>query len=502
MKRYRMSQLAGSSYICALLCLLCVLASPGCKQKAEEPAPQQSQQSQAPNDVNTASIDAQPKPAPEESPVATAPESPAEFTLEEISVFDLPQRIRTRFTRGQYVMLQKEPQESAKAYPDFESNTPLYGLILIGAEPDKPDSGACYHFALDESLGPDRGYDWFYFDNDCDGDLSDEIATRPMSNPPDGARMPYGSDVTQVCFNNVNLEVGRDSDESRKIELMPRLLAFNGESRYVCFVATRARKGLISMGGRKFDAFLGHSHQIGGALDLPTTAFHLLPAQNQSNPMPSWIGSEQLMAMQRVGDKLYRFSATPKGDKLFIRPYEGPFGIFEIGAGGREVEKMSAQGGLQSEDTAVPVSHQLGKSPNPAGTRSCRLPVGDYLPVYMTITYGDLQIAISDNYHSDADSRNAPQPKRVYGIKLREEETFTFDFSNDPAVIFASPATNHRLKRGEELRVTAALIDSVFNIMIRGLYDKSSGGRSSLDPKITIARADGQVVAEGPMPFG
>ncbi len=505
-----MSRIPAFLCICVLLCMAGLV---GCKQKAEDQAPPpESQESETSNDVNTSSMNIELEAAPREptevaedeaageSSEASAAEGPREFELEEVSAFDLPDEIRTRFVMGEYAMLQKQPDESVKAYPGFESNTPLYGSMWID-DWDKADSKSYYHFALDESMGPDRGYDWLYFDKDCDGDLRDEIAQRSMSNPPDGARMPYGSDVTQICFDYLTVQVAANGGTKQKVEVMPRLLLFNNGAKYLCFVATGARKGLIGMGGRKFNAFLGHSGQIGGAFDSPATTLHLLPADNQNSGMYSWTGSQKLMAMHKVGNKLYRFSATPEGNKLFVKPYVGPFGIFEIGAGDRDIKKMSAQGGLESEEAAVPVSYELGKSPSPIGTKSCRLPVGDYLPGYLTITYDDLQITISNNYYSDA-GPGIRNKNRVYGIKLRKEETFTLDFSNDPAVVFTSPTKEHRVKRGEELKVEAVLIDPVLDIMIRGLYDASGSGRNSLDPKITITRADGEVMAEGAMPFG
>ena len=76
-----------------------------------------------------------------------------------------------------------------------------------------------------------------------------------------------------------------------------------------------------------------------------------------------------------------------------------------------------------------------------------------------------------------------------------------------------------QVKRGEEIKVAAVLVDPKLDIMIRRLYDTSVKGdkeykdatgkvyrtikvNKSLDPNVVIARADGQIVAEGVMPFG
>ena len=55
--------------------------------------------------------------------------------------------------------------------------------------------------------------------------------------------------------------------------------------------------------------------------------------------------------------------------------------------------------------------------------------------------------------------------------------------------------------RGQQLQVKAVLTDPQLDIMIRGLRD-TRRDNLSLDPKVTITRADGRQVAEGVMPFG
>lgn len=525
MDRLSISRTSAFACICTLILLLFHLTMlPGCKQKAEDPnQPDQTQQEADPDPTDVAppsadaggqatpgepavTLEATPDTPPEEPPVTdeqvagspedAAPEGPGEFELEVVSAFDLPNQIGDYFTRGQYATLQQEPDDQVKAYPDFESNTPLYGSILIGAEPGVADTGVRYHFAIDESRGPDRGYDWLYFDNDCDGDLSDEMSLRPMSNPPNGAMMAQSSNMTQVCFDYLSIKTVPGGDSKHNSEVMPRLLMFSEGPQYLFFVPTQARQGRITIAGRKFDACMGLGPRLTGGFDHPSTILYLLDARNQSPLTSTWAGIEQLMLMRKVGERLYRLSSTPQGDRLFVTPYDGPLGTLEIGAGDRSIEKISAQGGLQSEQIAVPFTCDSGKP-------SCRLPVGDYLPGYTTITYGDLHISLSQNYHSDGKPRDMEDRTWVYGIEIREDKPFVLDFSNEPKVIFALPAKDHRIRRGEELSVEAVLTDPELDVMIRRLSDLKSGNlNTSLDPKVTITRADGQVVAEGTMPFG
>jgi hypothetical protein len=138
----------------------------------------------------------------------------------------------------------------------------------------------------------------------------------------------------------------------------------------------------------------------------------------------------------------------------------------------------------------------------------------------MHVTYDNLDICISDNYHTNAQGQARGQKQTVYGITIREDRPYVLDFSNKPVVVFDQPAQDKTtFKRGEEIKFAAVLVDPELDIMIRGLDDtsvkvdkeyKDSNGKvvhtakvnKSLDPKVVIARADGQIVAEGVMPFG
>jgi hypothetical protein len=105
-------------------------------------------------------------------------------------------------------------------------------------------------------------------------------------------------------------------------------------------------------------------------------------------------------------------------------------------------------------------------------------------------------------------------------MQVRQDKPYVLDFSNEPMVIFDQPGKDKTtFKRGDEIKFAAVLIDPKLDIMIRGLDDtsvkvdkeyKDRDGKvihtakisKSLDPKVVIARADDEVVAEGIMPFG
>ena len=154
----------------------------------------------------------------------------------------------------------------------------------------------------------------------------------------------------------------------------------------------------------------------------------------------------------------------------------------------------------------------------PSPVAECSIPVGDYTPRIMDVTYDNLSITISNNYHTNAQGQSGLK-ETVYGMQVREDKPYVLDFSNDPMVVFDEPPMSQTtFSRGDEIKFAAVLIDPELDIMIRGLDEtpakddrvlKDSDGKviaiivpKSLDPNVVITRADSEIVAEGVMPFG
>ena len=461
-----------------LLCLLLMVNALGCKEKTEEQTKQ------------------------------------FVFNLDEVSVFDVGEIFRD-FLRGQSTFCNRRPHRPVK-YPAFKSDKPLYGSApFAGRTAEFPAPGR-YYFAIDESAGTGQGYDRLYLDFNCDLDLTNDTPLASLQNPPKGALLGYSSIEQEVCFES--FDIAFDFGPGRRaIEIMPRLTIRQGGYSELCLVATKARKGQIDISGAGYYALLGYTYSVGGPFDQTSRAFYLIP-KISTQDYPRWLGANQLRAMHKIGGTYYRFSATPAGDKLFVRPYDGDFGTFEVGAGGRDMyPEMTVQGSLCSEDMVVAVGGELEQG-RLKSAKSCRLPVGDYLPWSLKITFGLLRIEVSKNYHSDGKPRNRSGSSLFYGIKIRKDKPFVLDFSNKPEMMFVSPAKGHRVKLGGQLRVEADLIDPKLDIIIRRLEDTTrkqkkeyvtSNGQKrtskqlmSLEPKALITRANSEKVAEGVMPFG
>ncbi|MFC1782038.1 hypothetical protein ACFL02_00455 [Planctomycetota bacterium] len=438
--------------------------------------------------------------------------------LKEISAFEVARdygNLRADFNRGQMGDCSREKIGEDLNYPKFSSEKPIYGTVPFGMNFSDLNSGTVYNFAVDKSRGTGAGYDRLYFDLNGDKDLTDDEVCMVLKNPPANARMPYG-EGQQIFFNYLNIPFAFGAEGKRSMELMPRLY-IEEDITSMTFVSTKARQGRIEIAGQPYEVLLGQCMVVGGWYDHPSTGMHLIPEGKRNRFGPMWWGADRLTAMHEIEGMLYCFSATPAGDRFIARKYNGDYGTFEIGTGGREIGKLSMSGSLQSRNVGVAVGTADGNG-FPGDIQSLKVPVGDYYPAALNINYGDLRIFISNNYHSDGKPRDRGDLETVYGVKIRKDKPLILDFSNTPDVMFASPGKSQQIKLGEELSVMAVLIDPELDFMIRELRDTSrkqkeeivfSDGRmdsierdASLDPQVVIKRANGKKVAEGAMPFG
>ncbi len=487
-------------------------------------------------------------------------DKPAEelaFDLEEVSGFGIGY--------CQRCICEATPDPNVE-YPKFISQKPLYGLVRVDSELGDHSSGDFYYFAIDES-DPNSGYDRLYLDADKNRDLTNEKPISPLENTPKEALIKSDNLTQQVCFDYVTFSSKDDNGAIHKTEFLPRLTISNSQYAVLGFIATKAYRGQFKIAGHHFNAVIKHNYLTGTRLDKPHTLLELT-SLDDSAWRPMWLPfSEMLMAMHKIDGKYWCFSTTPSGDKIFVKPYSGDYGILKVGSGSRFIWTKKFSGSLFSKDKAVSIGYSSNND-SPKPVNSIRLPVGDYAPAMLDIHLGPLIIFISDNYHSDGKPRERDKPLNN-SLKIRKNKTFVLDFSNEPDVLFASPARDTRLKTGEDLSVQAVLIDPKLDIMIRGIQIKlleddfvltpriatmfgaavvlplifwllsgkkrtryrslpvlsvvalvawigsafalgtlnkriNRGGDKydSLTPKVTICRADGEVVAQGSMPFG
>jgi hypothetical protein len=406
------------------------------------------------------------------------------------------------------------PHPEVKAYPKLKSSRPLFGAIDFGKGRIEPGKGAPYYFVVDESQGAHRGYDRLYFDLNHDGDLTNDLPTAPLENPPSPSHPNHGWNK-EVVFPPLDIpfDFGQGYG-TMAVRILPRLSMYGNEQFQMFFVATEARKGTIQIGRHRFQAILSQSDLIAGRYDARATELRLLTAGSPPVQLwQRWWGDEALSSLRLVDGKFYSLAANPTGDTLMVRRYRGELGVLRVEPGNRKVSEVAMSGSLSSEKTIVPVGRLPHADSELEKVRDCELPVGDYCPTEMSFRYGRLACWLSDNYHTDGKRGGAMQTPRLYSIKIRKDQPFVLDFGHRPEVMFASPAKDQTFKTGEEVRVHAVLVDPVLDTMIRELRDttrkttrdffgKSIEEDVSLAPTVTISDSSGKAVAQGTMPYG
>ena len=368
-------------------------------------------------------------------------------------------------------------------YPAFSSGKPRCGQLTVDMTFGDPQSGALYHFAIDESGGTGAGYDRLYIDLNRDGDLSGERALTPLHDVPEGALLTRSWIEQQVCFDYVTFSSVGDANEMFSTETMPRLTVSDKGYAMLWFVATKARRGRITIGVRHFDVVMSNGYPMGTRWDRPETSLELRSRHNASS-LPRGILSDRLMAMHKIDGTYWCLSTTPTGGRLFVAPYDGDFGILRMGSSWGLGGKRGFAGTLMARDKAVIVGDDARLEP----VRSCRIPVGDYTPAMAAVYQGPLLLDVSENYHADGKLRQRDAPL-AYALKVRKDKPCVLNFSRKAEVLFALPARGTRLKPGEELVVNAVLVDPRLDIMIRGLRRKSSAAHDMLSPGAAILMA-------------
>lgn len=249
----------------------------------------------------------------------------------------------------------------------------------------------------------------------------------------------------------------------------------------------------LTLAGRPFKVLLG------GNL---IREFFLYDVEKEFGPY--WWGSWSAHSYHKIDDGFFQFMVVDNGAKIAARPYKGDLGVIKVGKGNRSLEKAEFSGSVRQADSiSAPIGKINGQSPD--AVTECQIPAGDYTAYYLSVTYDNLSISISNNYHTNARGQSSNGKETVYGMKVRKDEPFVLDFSNEPVVVFDEPSRSiTSFSRGTEIKFAAVLVDPELDVMVRRLYDMqgNNGERVSLDPKVVITRPDGEIVGEGVMPFG
>jgi len=465
------------------------------------------------------------------------------FELEVVSIFDpvpddSPIKGAIDFARrGLPVYCNRGPLEDV-VYPDFESDSPLYGEWDLRNSLFSNESDIKIAMAVDESQGTGTGYDLFYIDVDGNGVLTDNPPLAIEATTEEQARNLLPSyrvdDDDWLLFEPVRLS---NIDFESFDGLTYHLFAVQGESTstviedddtprdpkryFTVFIRDpEIRMGEISLGGHEIlvtvDMLSAADYSQTGAL------YTLHPLDDASSDLDfSWWGAEFSTASHYIDGHYYKWKTSPDGKRLTVYPYEGGFGVVRV-----ELDELRLQ--LSQEKTvsmsgdlfgpihaADMISLSQGESDDDQGMRQASVPVGDYTVNYASFTLGDIHIRISNTYHEDGRPQKMPEP--IFGIPIREDEPFFLDFADTPEVLFALPAQEIVLKLGDVLEVKPVLVDQELGVMYRGMNDYSQQTEhtfdisgeiqsymepKSMDPTVVITDSSGEVLGSGIAEYG
>lgn len=185
-----------------------------------------------------------------------------------------------------------------------------------------------------------------------------------------------------VVFELLNINPGADASGTPPVEIMPRLILAGRDPKiykWMTFLRTRLFEGNIQVDGERFKARLGNDYAITLGLDSPGAALVLSPERKPAERAFDWWGADRLTAAHKIHGRFFTFAATPAGDQLTVRPYEGELGTFAVGPGKRALTNLSVSGSFGAEKRTVPVGGDFEEGrPEPVPT--CQVPAGDYLP--------------------------------------------------------------------------------------------------------------------------
>lgn len=405
-----------------------------------------------------------------EGPVGPSPDNIGEavFDLKEVSVFDIEDTgERDYFLGGQSATCIADPCTAVSAYPAFASKQPLYGSIRLPRHDHMDRSGPEYCFALDESKGTGTGYDLLYFDANRNHNLTDDslLVSRlpfPANSMLDGDR--FDEIRQQAVFPFLKIDMEGSSPGMPALELMPRLVITESGYKSLHLVTTKAHVGDIQIAGHKYRAHLGHARFISGWFDQPATTLAIEPKDPTERLLINRYAQPTLSAMYLIGDRYWQFSATPGGDRLAVKPCPRPLGTIELGTGGRRIQGLTLRGALRSRDGLVALDSWVPSS-GWEPLQRYQIPEGDYQPYVVTVRYGPLTLWVVPNVIRDGTGDQRFRSD-TYGIQIRKDRPFVLDFAANPEVLFASPGTSARVKRGDTLKVQAWLLDPKLGVLI------------------------------------
>jgi hypothetical protein len=357
-------------------------------------------------------------------------------------------------------------------------------------------------------------YDRLYFDANGDGDLTNDPVIHLMKDPPASLRPAPMAAV----FDPVPLPDGAGSQIAEPMRIVPVLFTYGPQYAYLGARTTHYWTGEIRIGAEEYSARLVQSASISSRFDRPFTGLFLTP-KNAPKDRPArvaysmfdtWLGT-----IREVGGTQYVVEASPSGDTLTVKPFDGPKGTLEISAGERKLDDLGVAGMFVSKNGGVNVGKMT--YPKPEMVRRAELPAGDYMPLSLSVRFG--RVSTNMRPCMERTPQGEGRYKPTYTVAIAKDKPFRLDFAEKPRVEFQNPPAGKPVKPGDTVRIEALLIDAKLGLMVAGLQDTSAVEREvdsrdmqgntikipvykTLTPTVRIVDESGKEVAGGPMPFG
>ncbi len=379
-------------------------------------------------------------------------------------------------------------------YPRFKGSRPLYAFAGFNRDFLPSDKDIKFFFALDAS--GTNGYDMLYFDVNHDLDLTNDPPLKPSNKTWPAGLKPWLAADDRLMFEELAVPIDFGPGYGvQPVKFLPVYI----KNASVHFVPLSFYAGRIKIGDHQFDAILARE-MIGTLGRLNGHVFRLFTMEPGEKGMrENWHPGDELDAFRFVDGKYYTTSATPVGDKLFVKPYTGELGTLRIGPGSRAINNFSAEGSLTSLASAVQVGKPAGgKSGELQAVSEWQVPVGDYAVYFLTIHYDTFTIDLRSNSHSDGKLWNRRGRPRLLPVQIRKDKPFVLELAHKPEFYFTGLEKDPTYKPGEVVFFRAVLIEPVLDILFRGLEDSR---KKINEPIVTITDSSGKVVSEGPMPF-
>ena len=381
-------------------------------------------------------------------------------------------------------------------YPPIRSASALYGVFPKGNTPVDP--GTEIHLLFDESQGTGTGYDRLYFDQNENGDLTDDGHFGIPDEPPEGF-YPQKDCRFSDYFESVTVSFG---ESALTLRFIPHLYISRRGHISLSFTPEHSRVGQIEFAGQRFQAFLTQVIYATPGFDSPYAALFLI-RDDGSQQCRQW-DMNRLGLIRKFDGQLYRFSATQDGSQLTVSENRSPLGKFAMGQPREKLRLAVIEGLLTSATSSVIVGDRRPKTRSLIPKAVSRLPVGNYSIDHLRLLFNSLTFSLRAYRKETIQTESEASSSPIYPIEIRQRKPFLYNFRTPPKTVFVGIEKDAQLRRGDMISIRALLVFEDLNVAFSGIREIRPNGKSGvpLMPTVVVADSSGRIVTKGTMRYG